>query len=227
MDRVLGAAERLGDVVPADEAERLERVDLLCRDGGALRRSLQDVLDLSELEAGKLLVADSEYSPRELAREALEAARSRHAHRNLALELECASGLPATVRGDSGRVRQILGRLLEHAIESTPDHGSVRLLVRAPAALGRPDGLLQFEVVDSGVGLTRDQEGLVFEPFGDDGGRGHPPETRLRLGLPVSKRVAQHLGGDLTIERAEGPGCRFVLTVRAVGTAGAGLRPRA
>jgi two-component system sensor histidine kinase/response regulator len=215
MERVLGTAEDLSAARSQNQEELLERLGELCREGGDLRKGLRDVLDLSELEAGTIQLECVEFSPRSVAAAAMESSRARKPDRALELRLECARDLPATSWGDPQRIGQILRHLVDNAMEVTPDHGCVRLVAGITGRDGPAEGELCFEVIDAGPGLSRDQEGLLFEPFG--GGRAEEPARagRIGLGLPVSKRVAQRLGGDLTLEHSDQGGSRFTLTVKS------------
>jgi signal transduction histidine kinase len=225
MDAMLDVATKIGEHSGSDEDEWLTNVGTLCRDGGQLRRGLQDVLDLSELEAGTLRLELLNFSPRELAKAVVADLGASATARNLALEFECAAEVPASVCSDAQRVRQILVHLLENAIEHTPAHGFVRLVMNARAASGWQESMFCFEVIDSGSGLTRDQEGLVFEPFCHSQGARPAPAGHFGLGLSVSKRLAQRLGGDLTVESSTGAGCRFVLTLKAAVASNSGNVP--
>lgn len=215
MDAIFEAADKVRHANESDESAWLSNLGELCRDGGGLRRSLQDVLDLSEMEAGSLSLERASFSPREAAKQVIEQCREGAAARSLALELECASNVPALVSSDLARVKQILGHLLDNAIEHTPAHGFVRMIVKTSKASGWPEPMLCFEVIDSGAGLTRDQEGMLFEPFCHTGDGDSSLPGHFGLGLSVSKRLAQRLGGDLTVEAAGNTGCRFVLTLKA------------
>jgi signal transduction histidine kinase len=215
VDAMLDVAKEISELETTDENEWLERIGNLCRDGGHLRRSLQEVLDLSELEAGSLRLELSTFSPRQLAQDVLDELRWKAAKCSLALEFESGSTIPATMESDGGRVRQILLHLLDNAIEHTPPHGFVRLVLATRQTVAWQDPHVCIEVIDSGSGLTRDQASLVFEPFCHAYDSKAAPPGHLGLGLCVSKRLAQRLGGDLTLESEGGAGCRFVLTLKA------------
>ncbi|HTF88958.1 MAG TPA: hybrid sensor histidine kinase/response regulator [Planctomycetota bacterium] len=215
VDAMLDVAEKMS-TSQGEEEEWLENLGNLCRGGGHLRRSLQDVLDLTELEAGSLRLEPSPFSPRELVQSVINELRWKAAKHSLAMEFECAPALPTVVESDVQRIRQILMHLLDNAIEHTPAHGFVRLLVFTRQTAQWQEPQLCIEVIDSGPGLTRDQSSLIFEPFCHASNPKAAPQGHFGLGLCVSKRVAQRLGGDLTLESAGDSGCRFVLTLRAL-----------
>jgi signal transduction histidine kinase len=219
MLELVGFAEALNAHEADETSEWLERVDLICRDGGQLRRSLQDVLDLSELEANSMELATESFCPRALVDAALEERRSTAALRSLALELSCSADWPELVHSDRKRIAQILDHLLSNAIEHSAAHGFVRVVLGVRTDIGRSQKQLCIEVIDSGPGLSRDQESLLFEPFSNSAGA-HSGRAHFGLGLCVSKRIAQRLGGDLNVESATGSGCRFVFTLQ-VGVAAA------
>ncbi len=215
VDAMLEVAQRINAQDAPDDNEWLERIGEICRDGGQLRRSLQDVLDLSELEAGSLRLETCAFSLRQLAQDVMDELRWKAASHSLALEFECAPAVPQLVESDVQRIRQILTHLLDNAIEHTPAHGFVRLILSTRQTTTWQEQLLSIEVIDSGPGLTRDQANVIFEPFCHAGDSKLAPQGHFGLGLCVSKRLAQRLGGDLTLESAGGVGCRFMLTLKA------------
>ena len=126
--------------------------------------------------------------------------------RHIALELEFAPGVPA-IRCDRRMLIQILLNLTSNALKFTPEGGTVRTRV-APV-----DGRLVFEVVDNGIGMTRDEVRRALEPFGDD----DSPFTRnargRSLGLPLARAFAELLGGGLRIDSTPGHGTKATVVL--------------
>lgn len=180
----------------------------------ALHDLLNDVLDFSRIEAGRLELESIPFAPASVAECAIAALLPRAGTAGLTLRQEIAPGLPAAVRGDPTRVRQVLFNLLSNAIKFTPD-GEITLAVRA---LGGPgaDGFqrLEFSVRDTGIGIDEATQARLFQPFtqGDSsmsrryGGTG--------LGLVISRKLAEAMGGELTVESTAGRGSVFRFSAR-------------
>ena len=201
------ALERPGSPEAADHLRRAEAA------ATSLLALLDDVLDLSRLEAGKLPLAPVRFELAELI-ETLTGTLS-HAARDKGLDLvvEAAPGLPTHWHTDRLRLYQVLQNLVGNAVKFTPA-GEVRLRV-APAGADH----LAFEVHDTGPGMDAAMRRRVFEPFeqGDaDTGRRHGGSG---LGLSIARDLVLLLGGELTLQTAPGQGCRFRFVIPPLGTA--------
>ena len=185
---------------------------------------LNDLLDVTRLEAGTLSVGSE---PVELRRLVADAARLMHAQagaKGLALQVHVDAAVPERVLLDATRVRQVLYNLLSNAIKFT-DHGIVRLEVQRSAVQGQDE--LVFAVIDSGIGIDEATRGRLFQRFsqGDDsrvrrhGGTG--------LGLEISRNLARLMGGDLTVQSSPGHGSRFELRLPLRLAEGAATAPAA
>lgn len=189
----------------ADLSERQIRgLNTIEQSGQHLLSLISDLLDLTKIEAGKLeLHADTLHLDSFLAVVG-DIIRVRAEEKGLEFMLEAVPSLPAVV-ADAQRLRQILLNLLGNAVKFT-DQGRVSLSVRATLEAGNM--LLRFEVQDCGVGISADQQELIFQPFeqvGDIqrriGGTG--------LGLPISRRLVRLMGGEIRLESRPGSGSRF------------------
>jgi CheY-like chemotaxis protein/anti-sigma regulatory factor (Ser/Thr protein kinase) len=175
-----------------------------------MRAILDDLLDLSKLEAGRMRVEIAPFEPGPMIEEAAQFWSSEAERKGLSLSLEGADRLPDWAEGDPLRLRQILNNLLSNAVKFT-DSGGVRIEVDSRESGGRI--VFGVAVVDTGIGLSPDRLDKLFEPFeqGDvsvartHGGTG--------LGLAISRQLARLMGGDLVADGAPGKGCRFSLTV--------------
>jgi len=194
MTAILGFAENLQDP-GLTEAERRDAARTILRQGRHLLDLINDILDLSRIEAGKLPIESSPCSPRELTQEVLNLLRGRAQAKGLSIELDCEPACDGPITTDARRLRQILINLLGNAIKFT-DAGSVRVVVRL---IPGPPRILQIDVIDTGIGMTPAQAGRVFELFTQAdtsmarrfGGTG--------LGLAISRRLAELLGGDVSL----------------------------
>ncbi len=211
MTAVLGFTELLSEpnLSPAERAEYLATIR---RNGEHLLTLINDLLDLSKIEADKLAVERVPCAPRVLVEEVISLMRVRARTKGLELATEFVWPLPDYVTTDPVRLRQILVNLVGNAVKFT-ERGGVRLVVRMTE---RPDvgrTALAFDVVDTGIGLTPEQIERIFNPFT----QADPSTTRrfggTGLGLVISKRLAEALGGRLSVQSTPGVGSTFTVTV--------------
>lgn len=192
-----------------------------------LLRLVRDVLDFSKSETARLAVEHEEVGAAETARGALALVRPLASGRLVTLvdETVCAEGLRYV--GDEYRVRQILVNLMTNAIKFTPAGGRVTLECQARAADGGGAGgeaSLFYVVADTGEGVKPEDAERIFEPFVQGAAGLTRPYGGTGLGLPISRRLARLMGGDVTLEPADGPGATFTLRLPA-GTASPAAPP--
>ncbi|MCU0619288.1 MAG: ATP-binding protein, partial [Gemmatimonadaceae bacterium] len=191
--------------------------------GASLLHLLDDILDLSKVEAGKLELVTAPFDPRALLVEACELFRRRAEDRGLALRLEGVATLPASVVGDEWRIRQVLLNLLGNAIKFT-EFGEVVVTAAADAT---PDGTrLRFEVCDTGIGIPATVQARLFEPFA----QGDSSTTRRfggsGLGLSITRELVALMEGTLDFTSVEGQGTTFRVTLPLrLGSAAGVARP--
>ncbi len=221
MTAILGFADLLDDpTVPGDERARC--VDVIRRNGRHLLSVVDDILDLSRIEAGRLELERVPVDVAELAADVVELLRPRAEERGLALAVEHEGPSPGLVASDPVRLRQILVNLVGNAIRFT-DEGGVTIRVSWPR---EPEGRrLRLDVVDTGIGMTAEQLARVFESFV----QADASTTRTRggtgLGLTIARRLAVLLGGDLEARSTPGVGSTFTATVAADPTPASAGRP--
>jgi len=177
--------------------------------GDALLTVINDILDFSKIEAGKLVLDDLDFDLGLLVEEVVEMVAQPARAKGLELVGYCQPGLPTAVRGDPGRLRQVLLNLASNAVKFT-ERGEV--VVRATIAdhTAPPGGMtVRFEVTDTGIGIAGDVRGRLFEPFSqadasttrDYGGTG--------LGLAICRRLVEAMGGQLGADSRIGQGSTF------------------
>ena len=211
MTAVLGFTELLADP-DLNARERAEYLATIRRNGEHLLTLINDLLDLSKIEADKLAVERVPCAPRVLVEEVISLMRVRARTKGLELTAEFVWPLPEYVTTDPVRLRQILVNLVGNAVKFT-ERGGVRLVVRMAERGGDAPPALAFDVVDTGVGLTAEQIERVFNPFTQAdisttrrfGGTG--------LGLAISKRLTEALGGRLSVRSTPGEGSTFTVTI--------------
>ncbi len=219
MTAILGYTDLIGENCPGQCAYGCEELrsalDTVQRNGRHLLEIINDILDLSKIEAGKLLVEMVSASPHAIVAEVASLVRVRTEAKKLAFNTEFIGPVPETIRTDPLRLRQILINLLGNAIKFT-DTGGIRLLVRLVADDDEP--CLQFDVIDTGAGMTAEQAENIFQPFSQADASTTRRYGGTGLGLTISKRLAGMLGGDVVlVESQAGLGTRFRATV-AIGS---------
>ena len=210
MTAILGFSETLLDP-DLSERERIDAIQTIRRNGEHLLQLINDILDLSKIEAGKLDVERMACSPIELARDAIELMRVRAEGRGIGLALEIVGRMPERIHTDPTRLRQILVNLLGNAIKFT-EQGGVRLKVRYVGE-GTSSSMVQFDVTDTGIGMNAEQVARLFRPFTQADASTTRRFGGTGLGLTISRRLARMLGGDITIRSAPGKGSTFTVTI--------------
>jgi signal transduction histidine kinase/FixJ family two-component response regulator/HPt (histidine-containing phosphotransfer) domain-containing protein len=220
MTAVIGYADLLLDS-QTTPSERLDHVLTIRRNGEHLLSILNDILDLSRIEAGKLMVEAVPCSPSQVIVDVVSLMRVRASEKNLALDVQYVTPIPETICSDPTRLRQILMNLVGNAIKFTRE-GGVRILARCDAPSStRPR--LSIEVADTGIGLRDDQIKHLFQPFIQADSSTTRKFGGSGLGLAISQRLAAMLGGEITVQSVSGMGSCFRLSVETGSLAGVRL----
>lgn len=220
MTAILGFAQTLqDDACPADE--RADAVRTILRNGQYLLSILNDILDLSKIEAGRMTVERIRCSLRAVLADVAALVRVPADAKGLALAIDEEGPLPETIATDPVRLRQILLNLLSNAVKFT-EIGGVRVVVGVEHRAGA--ARLRFDVIDTGLGIAPDQQARIFEPFTQADSSTTRRFGGTGLGLMISKRLAQILGGDVTlVDSRIGVGTTFRATIAADTAVGAGV----
>jgi signal transduction histidine kinase/ActR/RegA family two-component response regulator len=213
MTAILGFAELVGDKGDS-EADRLTHVQTIRRNGEHLLALIDDILDLSKVEAGKMQITMGVCSVRKIAAEGVELLRGRGHERMLDLEVNCQAEVPDAVRTDPMRLRQILVNLAGNAVKFT-EKGGVKILISAASGDTSNSARIQFQVTDTGIGMTPATIEKLFRPFSQADASVTRRFAGTGLGLSISKRLAQLLGGDITVASEPGRGSTFTLVIEA------------
>jgi PAS domain S-box-containing protein len=182
------------------------------REGGEhLLRLINDILDLSKIEAGKLELSPEPFNLPAFLENVASVIRMKAEQQSLLFNYEAPPDLPRAIRADERRLRQVLLNLLGNAVKFT-DHGevSLRVEVLSPTGQHRPafETQLRFEVRDTGIGMNQDQLKAIFRPFEQVGDM----QRRLSgtgLGLAISRQLVRSMGGDIQVASEAGRGSRF------------------
>lgn len=211
MTSVLGYADLLLDSEPSAE-ERSQYLEIIRRNGQDVLTILGDLLDLSQLQAGQVSFEFIEISPFEIIDEVVRFTRDQAIECTLGFGVEYEGRIPARIKTDLERVRQVLVTLVSNAIQFT-ESGGVRIVTRLADADESEGRLLEFTVIDTGVGMTQLQARSVFDAFSRGGRSDRRTGEGTGLGLAISRELARRLGGDLQVESTLGHGTRFIFTI--------------
>jgi len=206
LNAILGYTELILDNIYGEVGEKVR--DILVRlekSGRHLLALINDVLDLSKIEAGQLTLALSEYSMSDVVQTVATAVEALAAEKHLALQVTVAPGLPLG-RGDERRLSQVLLNLVGNAIKFT-EAGEVRVEVRAA------DGAFRVAVADTGPGIAPEDQEKIFQEFQQVDSSSTRKKGGTGLGLSIAKRIVELHGGRIGVESSPGQGSTFWFTL--------------
>lgn len=204
---ILGYTDLL---LQSQKGERLQaHLSVIKRNGNHLLSLLNDVLDLSKIEAGRLEVQSSTVNLSAFLNELYQFIGIRAADKGIAFSIEAETDLPDEIVTDATRLRQILLNLLSNGVKFT-DAGS--LWLRVGAHPGVEHCQLSFSVVDTGIGITSEEQKKLFAPFVQAKGALQRSERGTGLGLAISRQLARLLGGDIALQSSPGEGSSFTFS---------------
>ena len=209
MNGVLGMAHLLLDT-PLSAAQR-RQVETLRDSGQALLTSLNDILDFSKMEAGKLELAAEDFDLERVIGSVTALMTPRAREKGLALYASIAPDVPTTLRGDAGRLRQVVLNLVSNAIKFT-ETGNVRIDVTSsgPANGHVP---LKITVCDTGIGIAPEAQARLFQEFTQVDASATRRHGGTGLGLAICRRIAVAMGGEIAVESQSGAGATFTVAV--------------
>jgi PAS domain S-box-containing protein len=207
MNAIIGFTQLLLDE-PLDPTQR-ENMEQIRTNGDALLTIINDILDFSKMESDKVVLEEYRFNLRQCVEESMDLVALKAADKGLNLACTIDKNVPDTIIGDFGRLRQILGNLLSNAVKFT-DEGDVTVSVSVDET-----DQIHFAVQDTGIGIPRDSMDQLFQPFSQM----EPSTTRLYggtgLGLVISKRLVELMGGRTWAESEVGKGSTFHFTIKA------------
>jgi len=203
---ILGMAQLL--LMPKTaEAERQEFTRTILTSGQSLLNLLNDILDLSKIEAGKMVLEPAVFAPDQLIREVGHLFSGSATSKDLQLQCEWHGGAGQRYRADVYRLRQMLANLVSNAIKFTT-RGSVTIEGRERRR-GDGSAVLEFSVRDTGIGIAADKQAVLFEPFAQADSSTTREFGGTGLGLSIVQSLAHLMGGEVGVESVPGQGSRF------------------
>lgn len=211
MNAVVGFSELLqsgGEKLPGEE--RKEYVLAIQNAGKHLMGLINDILDLSKIEAGKMEVELLPQSPHQVISEAMSVMRVPAKKKGLSLDYAWSSPLPVKILTDASRFRQLLMNLIGNAIKFTQTGG---ITVMAELLQVDQKSILKVDVVDTGVGISEDKLQDIFQPFAQEDSSTTRRFGGTGLGLTISRKIAESLGGNLSVVSSPGAGSVFTACI--------------
>lgn len=209
MNAVIGLSAALLESDLAGEQRRL--VDTIHESSNSLLRLLNDILDISKLDAGKVEFEAAPFSPVALIDNAVSIVAARAAERGLAIRANAVGSLPGAFIGDHARLRQVILNLATNAIKFT-EAGSIEIAARCISERD-DEAKIEFSVNDTGIGIAPDQVGKLFQEFSQADASINRKFGGTGLGLAISKRIIEQMGGDIRVESEFGKGTTFTFSV--------------
>ena len=209
MNAVIGMTSILMDTTLS--AEQRDAVDVIRSSGDHLLSVINDILDYSKIEAGKVELERSPFSLRDCIESASDLLATAAYQKGVELGYLMASGTPEGLLGDTGRLRQVLANLLSNAVKFTPARGQVSVDV-ASRPLGNGQLEIEIAVKDTGIGISPDTQARLFQPFEQADASTTRVHGGTGLGLSISRRLVELMGGRIWVTSRPGQGSTFTFT---------------
>ena len=207
MNAILGFTDVLRRGFDKDAQERAEYLSTIHSSGEHLLSLINDILDLSKVEAGRIELEKTRCSPHKIILETLETLKVKADEKSLSLTYEPGSGLPEFIQGDPVRLRQIVTNLVGNAIKFT-EHGGVTVTAQMTAKKQ-----FEFTVLDTGIGIEQNSLARIFEPFSQADSSVTRKFGGTGLGLAIAKKFAEAMGGSIQVQSKVGVGTAFAVQI--------------
>ena len=215
----------MADLLLEDELTSAQRssIETIRSSGNNLLAMLTDVLDFAKIESGQLTLENLPFSPAHCVRETLQLFYGKAQARRLHLKMRIAPEMPELLRGDAGRIRQVLSNFVSNAIKFT-QRGEVEVSVGLLPYGAEGKLRVQFSVRDTGIGIPHEKQNLLFKPFSQLDASTQRRFGGTGLGLAICRRLTELMDGEVQVESAVGCGSVFSFTI-IVGQAEAAAAP--
>jgi PAS domain S-box-containing protein len=174
---------------------------------------INDVLDMSKIEAGKLEISNTEFNLEKMLRRVSDVVGFRVDEKNIEFNVRIEEGVPVSVVSDDQRLAQVLTNFLSNAVKFTPEKGAVSLTVRLIYEDKEGNCRLEFTVADTGIGISKENQAKLFNSFEQADGGISRKYGGTGLGLAISKRIVEMMSGEIRIESEEGRGSSFIFNI--------------
>jgi signal transduction histidine kinase/CheY-like chemotaxis protein len=217
MNAILGFTELLTRKISGDEQKRW--LQSISSSGKTLLSLINDILDLSKIEAGRMMLDFRPVNPRSIFSDIINIFKTKCEKKQLTFETEVASDLNESLVLDETRLRQILFNIVGNAIKFT-EKGYIRLSVRQQYSKPDKSALdLIFSVEDTGIGIPEDQQKIIFDAFRQQVGQSHAKYGGTGLGLAITRRLVEMMGGQIQLKSVSGKGSTFSILIKDVAVA--------
>ena len=209
----------IGMVKIAQSASEMSRVqDCLAKvenSSEQLLSVINDVLDISKIEANKLVLAPEPFNLDKMLANIFTVIAVKAEDKKCRLHVNVSPKVPSDIVGDEFRLSQVITNLLSNAVKFTPEAGDIRLNIKLERELDEESCILLFEVIDTGIGITPEQQERLFQSFEQAEGTTTRRFGGTGLGLAISKRIVELMGGEIGVTSEPGKGSRFYFTIEA------------
>lgn len=212
MNGILGVASLMERLPLSDKLQQY--VEIIQKSGETLLHIINDILDLSKLESGKIILEQKVFCLKTVILDIMDAHSPRAQEKKLHLFLDYTSTVPAKIKSDPVRIRQVIENLIQNAIKFT-EHGQIIVRVTCEDS---PDQL-KISVTDSGIGLNEDEQKIIFERFSQADTSATRRFGGTGLGLPICRKIISLFGGEISCKSAKGCGSTFSLQMPFVASA--------
>lgn len=210
MNSILGFTDILKRGYVKNEEDSLKYLNTIHSSGKNLLELINDILDLSKVESGRLEIENQQTQPYSIIYEVIQMLQAKAEEKGLGLDIKAIGRVPETIEADPVRLRQIILNLVGNAIKFT-EEGSVS--IRCQFVDQQPEPCLQINIVDSGIGMTAAAQKTVFDPFVQADNTVTRRFGGTGLGLAISQKFAQAMGGDIQVQSQEGKGSTFTIVL--------------
>lgn len=207
MNGILGMTELLASTKLLPEQKKY--MDTISNSGNSLMLIINDILDLSKIEAGKLTLEAIYFNPIKLYEETQNLMEAEAKKRNLYLKTELSSAVPKMAIGDPVRIKQVLLNLIGNALKFTDEGG-----VTVYADFYPPTGVMTCYVQDTGIGIPKDKQEIIFDKFSQADTSTTRKFGGTGLGLAITHKLCSMMGGDIVVESTPGKGSKFIFKVQ-------------
>ncbi len=210
MNGVLGMTQLLSDTT-LDE-EQKEYLSVITQSGKALLTIINDILDFSKIEAGHLSIEAIDFDVEKSAYEICNLLKPKAHEKGIELILNVSAQCPRLVSGDAGRIRQILMNLMGNSLKFT-EQGHIILQIQPVPGRDRNKAVLEFSVIDTGIGIPKNQQARLFDSFTQADSSTTRKYGGTGLGLAICKQLVELMGGQIKVDSEPGKGSRFYFTI--------------